>query len=161
MSVKKRNAIRRRMAGVTLVESLVALVVISVGMLGIAGMYLSSLQASRSANMRVQAMNLTTDISDRIRANRRALTNYTVSATGTGTAHDCATATCTPKDIAENDLYVWKQAISTTLPANANGTVVFVDNAAPNPDRYTITVTWREPNSDIDYTNTMNVESEP
>ena len=63
--------------------------------------------------------------------------------------------------MAENDLFVWKRAISAALPANANGRVTFTDNAAPAPDRYTITVTWREPNSDIDYTNTMNVESEP
>ena len=57
---------RRRMRGVSIVEVLVALVIISVGMLGIAGLYLSSLQASRSANLRLQAVNLATDIDDPI-----------------------------------------------------------------------------------------------
>jgi type IV pilus assembly protein PilV len=149
------------MAGVSMAEALVAVVIISVGMLGIAGMYLASLQAGRSANLRMQAMNLTTDLADRIRANRGGLVNYKVAANGTGTSHACETASCTPKDIAENDLYVWKQAISASLPANANGRVTFTDNVAPAPDSYAIVITWREPNSDVDSTNTMIVESEP
>jgi type IV pilus assembly protein PilV len=159
--MKNHTRTHFRDRGVSMVEVLVALVIISVGMLGIAGLYLSSLQAGRSANLRVQAMNLTSDIADRIRANRAGLKNYEVTATGLGKTHDCSKASCTAKDLAENDLYLWKRAISAALPANANGRVAFLDNAAPAPDRYTITVTWREPNSDIDYTNTMNVESEP
>jgi type IV pilus assembly protein PilV len=159
--MKKRNLIHRRMAGVSIVEALVALVIISVGMLGIAGLYLASLQAGRSANLRVQALNLASDLGDRIRANRQGLDNYKAAATDKGTSHDCATNRCSPKEIAENDLFVWKEAISEALPANANGQVKFVDNAAPAPDRYEILVTWREAGSDIDSTFTMSVESEP
>ena len=70
--MKKPFASHRRMAGISMVEALVALVIISVGMLGIAGLYLCSLQAGRSANLRMQAVNLTTDLADRIRANREA-----------------------------------------------------------------------------------------
>ena len=159
--MKKPFRTRRRMAGVSMVEALVAVVIISVGMLGIAGMYLASLQAGRSANLRVQALNLTTDLADRIRANRSGLVNYQVASDGLGKEHDCQTVSCTAKDLAENDLFLWKRAISAALPANANGRVTFTDNAAPAPDRYTIVVTWREPNSDVDATNTMIVESEP
>ena len=127
-------------------------------MLGIAGLYLSSLQAGRSANLRVQAVNLTTDLADRIRANKRGLINYKASSTDTGTTHACSAVTCSPQDIAENDLYVWKQAISAALPANANGSVTFTDNADPDPDRYVILVTWREAGADVDSTYTMTVE---
>ncbi len=149
------------MTGVSMVEALVALVIISVGMLGIAGMYLSSLQAGRSANLRMQALNLSSDLADRIRANRGGLKDYQVAADGVGDEHDCETETCTPKEVAENDLFLWKLAIAAALPANANGRVTFTDNAAPAPDNYAIVITWREPNSDVDYTNTMIVESEP
>ena len=110
--MKKPVRIHRRMAGVSMVEALVALVIISVGMLGIAGMYLSSLQAGRSANLRMQALNLTSDLADRIRANRGGLVNYEVAATGTGEEHECETETCTAAEVAENDLFLWKQAIS-------------------------------------------------
>jgi type IV pilus assembly protein PilV len=150
---------RRRMAGITMIESLVALVVIAVGMLGIAGLYLASLQAGRSANLRIQALNLTTEMADRIRANRNGLANYVAAAGATGTQHDCATVNCTPKDVAENDVYVWKRQISASLPANANGQITFVDVADPDPDRYVILLTWREAGSDVDSTFSMALEA--
>jgi type IV pilus assembly protein PilV len=159
--MKKSTRIHNRMAGVSIVEALVALVVISVGMLGIAGLYLTSLQAGRSANLRVQALNLASDLADRIRANRQGLDKYKAAAKDTGKSHDCATDRCTPAEVAENDLYVWKRAISEALPANANGQVTYVDNAAPDPDRYEILVTWREAGADVDSTFKMSVESEP
>jgi len=155
----KNHIHRRRMAGITMIESLVALVVISVGMLGIAGLYLASLQAGRSANLRIQALNLTSEMADRIRANRNGLGNYVATAAATGTQHDCTTVNCTPKDVAENDLYVWKLAITAALPANANGQIQFVDVADPNPDRYVILLTWREAGSDVDSTFSTSVEA--
>src|SRR5688500_6381111 len=127
MPMKNHTRIRSRMSGVTMVEALVALVIISVGMLGIAGLYLSSLQAGRSANLRMQAVNLATDMADHIRANKKGLSFYKAIATDKGTVHDCATATCSPKDMAENDIYIWKLAISAALPANANGTLTYTD----------------------------------
>lgn len=159
--MKRNTRIHRRMTGVSIVEALVALVIISVGMLGIAGLYLTSLQAGRSANLRVQALNLTSDLADRIRSNRLGMDEYEAAADDTGTSHDCATERCTPADVAENDLYLWKQAITEALPVGANGTVDFIDNAAPAPDRYEIRVTWREAGSDADSTFSMSVESEP
>jgi type IV pilus assembly protein PilV len=138
-----------------MVEALVALVVISVGMLGIAGLYLSSLQAGRSANIRVQALNLASDLGDRIRANRQAKVAYTMAAGGTGVPHSCLTPTaCTPVFVAENDLFVWANAVKAALPVGATGAVTYTDTIdladpkQPHYDRYTIVITWREPGSD-------------
>ena len=58
--------------GFTIVEALVALVVLAVGMLGIASLYVTTLRASGSAMSRMQAINLASDLGDRIRANRTA-----------------------------------------------------------------------------------------
>ena len=151
------------MRGVSIVEVLVALVIISVGMLGIAGLYLSSLQASRSANLRVLAVNLATDMADHVRANKRGLPNYKATSAQTGTSHDCSTVACSPKDLAENDIYVWKRAISAVLPANANGTLTYTDVAVvdpkrPPPDICEIQITWREAGSDVDSTYKTTVE---
>jgi len=52
------------------VEVLVALIVLSIGMLGIAALYLEGLRATRDALVRTQAVALTADMADRIRANR-------------------------------------------------------------------------------------------
>ena len=139
-----------RMAGISMVESLVALVVISVGMLGIAGLYLSSMQAQRSANLRMQAINLVSDMSDHIRANKRGRTFYVAAATDKGESKKCSEVTCTPEDIAKNDIYTWKRAISEALPANANGQLTFTE--AGTPDIVTVLVVWREPGADVDST---------
>jgi len=164
--MKKPIRIHDRMAGVSMVEALVALVIISVGMLGIAGLYLSSLQAGRSANLRMQAVNLATDMADHIRANKVGLANYKALAADKGTSHDCVTASCSPKDMAENDIYVWKREISAALPANANGTLTYTDVATVDPtkvppDRCEVLITWREAGSDVDSTYKTTVEMQP
>jgi type IV pilus assembly protein PilV len=153
--MKNRNSMPRRrfMTGITMVESLVALVVISVGMLGIAGLYLSSLKAGRTANLRVQAINLTADMADRIRANKRAQDAYgSAQYDGEPAAHDCTTVTCTPEQMAENDLNIWFEAMDESLRnLGAEGTVVFTAGTAPDPNGYLITVTWREAGEDAPY----------
>lgn len=65
-----------RSTGFSIVEALVALVVLSIGMLGIAALYVESLRAGRSAIYRTQAVNLASDMADRIRANRNARASY-------------------------------------------------------------------------------------
>src|SRR5262245_38010786 len=94
--------------GISIVEALVALVVIAVGMLGIAGLYLSSLQSSRSAKLRTYAVELAGSIADRIRANRDAADAYSTEAYGGAPAeHDCETERCSPEALAEDDLAKW------------------------------------------------------
>lgn len=149
-----------RQRGISMVESLVALVVIAVGMLGIAGLYLSSLQASRSAKLRSHAVELASSIADRIRANRDAATAYATDTYGGAPAeHDCETARCTPNELAEDDLARWLVDIRATLPGAeaVTGTVTVTDRADPESDNYVINVSWREANSDIDYTYTVSM----
>ena len=94
MRIRRAGGVRSRMAGISMVESLVALVIISVGMLGIAGLYLASLKAGRTANLRVQAVNLVSDMADRIRANKRGEAAYeSASYGGNPEAIDCETVT--------------------------------------------------------------------
>ena len=159
MNKQIRKHAHARAAGISMVESLVALVVISVGMLGIAGLYMSSLQAGRSANLRVQAVNLASDMSDRIRANKDGLVAYNMAAGGTGISHICTTLTaCTPAAVAENDLFVWSNAVKAALPVGATGAVTFLDNPNKEPDMYTITVRWREAGADVDYSYAMSFQ---
>jgi type IV pilus assembly protein PilV len=145
-----------RMSGISMVEALVALVIISVGMLGIAGLYLTSLQAGRSAALRVQAINLASDMADRVRANKRGRSFYQATATDKGESKDCKTKTCTTEDIAKNDIYIWKRAISEALPANANGQLTFTESG--EPDVVEVKVVWREAGTDVDSTYKAMVE---
>jgi type IV pilus assembly protein PilV len=147
-----------RQHGISIVESLVALVVLSVGMLGIASLYIASLKADRSALVRTQAVNLAIDIADRIRSNRAGKDDY-ATAGFTGTATSCVGTTCTAAEIAKDDLKLWQGNIKTYLPNGATGTVVYAAAASKtDPNRYTITVEWPEQGSTEKSKTTMVVE---
>ena len=135
-----------KQAGFSLVEVLIALIIMSVGMLGIAGLYVQSLQAGRTSMFRHQAVALAGDVADRIRANPTAGDHYT----GAGISHDCVAAgvNCSAAEMAEFDVFQWKQQAGNTLPGSAatgggDVTVQFEPDAVP--PLYTITVSWAEP----------------
>lgn len=143
--------------GVSLVEVLVALVVLSVGMLGIAAMFVESVRNSRTALLRTQAINLVGDMADRIRANASARGAYDLArGAATPAAHDCAPsrtsvgANCTIGDLAEDDLARWTESVNGALPASGGDAplreVLYLAPANPGePERYSITVSWKEP----------------
>jgi type IV pilus assembly protein PilV len=124
------------------VEVLVALVVMSVGMLGIAALYLEGLRAGRTALYRTTAINLAADMADRIRANRNAGAAY--AGTGPGADGDCVNgaADCTAEELAADDWLDWNNTLTAQLPEGASGEVL-VEPTAPAAT-YTITVAWPE-----------------
>lgn len=147
---RQKMKAKRCQAGVSLVEVLVALVVLSVGMLGIAALYVESLRAGRSALTRSQAVVLAADIGDRIRANTAGQANYTKTADAQGALNAACVeggAGCAPATMAAHDIAVWHRAVDsrvgspTALPGG-RGTVV-VDTTT-TPTTYTITVSWSE-----------------
>jgi len=100
-------------AGFTLIESLVALLVLSIGLLGVAAMQLASLQANNGAFQRTQATFLAQDIADRMRANRTA---------AIAGDYDFALGDAAPADtdtVAEQDIVAWKVRLAATLPQGA------------------------------------------
>jgi type IV pilus assembly protein PilV len=104
----------RNIQGFSLVEVLVALLVLSVGLLGMAGLQGYSLSSSYDAHLRTQATALTQDIIGRMRANRDMATsnNYQTSlAEIPELSHNCNESTCTPAQLANFDLIEWKCAL--------------------------------------------------
>jgi type IV pilus assembly protein PilV len=135
------HIIQHAQRGFGLVESLVALVVISVGMIGIAALYGQGLRASTMALDRTRAVNLAADMADRIRSNRRGEAGYNTAAAfdrgcGPGGGNDC-----TPVQMANHDVFLWRAQVATTLPGPGVGLVAF---APGSPPTYTITVNWQE-----------------
>lgn len=105
--------------GFTLIEVMLALVIFSIGLLGLASLQGNSLQQSHNAYSRTQAMYLAYDILDRMRANRSEATSYDIG-TGTvgapGTTCILTTDTCSKSSIRLADRYLWKEDLKTTLP---------------------------------------------
>lgn len=141
--------------GVGIVEVLVALVILSVGLLGTATLYVTSLQAKTTAQSRMQAVNLAADIADRIRANRDAGDDYEIATTDTAatpSVNCIQTSTtpavnCTPTQLAVADLFQWSDAVDTTLPGNSTRSIVVTDATATTPTIYDIALTWEEPSA--------------
>ncbi len=105
-----------RSAGFTLIEALVALIVLSVGLLGVAGLQLAGLRYTSSAASRTQASYLVNDMMDRMRANVKSARNgdYNVGYGGviSGTS------------VAATDVTAWLAEIALVLPAGKGKIVV-------------------------------------
>ena len=142
----------RTVQGFTLIEVLIALVIVSIGMLGIAGLYVHSMQAGRTSLFRHNAVTLAGDVADRIRANTQAVAAY-VAAGGNNNCVDGG-VDCSPAEMAANDIWLWDQQAANSLP---NGTVNIVVNNAIVPPTYQITVTWTEPGETLSYSVTIPV----
>jgi len=128
--------------GFTLIEVMVALVVLSVGLLGMGKLLLWSAHSNDSAYLRGQATELAYEILDNMRANRAQAvvqaydTPYASSGTNPGNGV-CVTAPCAAATLAGYDIYAWKQRLAQALPSG-QGQIV----TAGTPTTATITVQW-------------------
>jgi len=120
--------------GFSLVEVLVTLVVLSVGLLGIAGMMASTVRNNHSAYQRSQASWLAYDMLDRVRANREAAlapsNNFNIA---------LGTVTATATGVVGSEINAWKGRLAAALPAG-DGSVAVV--AATR--RVTVVVRWND-----------------
>lgn len=137
------SAARRPERGFTLIEALVALLVLSVGLIGVAALHGQGLNASRTAFYRTQAVNLSADMADRIRLNRTAGTAYENAPADRNCDPNTggAPADCSSVELAEHDLFVWGDLVAELLP-DGDGSVSVDDTTTPTT--YTITITWTE-----------------
>lgn len=116
--------------GFTLLEVLVALLVFSVGVIGIAGLQLLGVSNSRDAYFRTQAVMLSYDIADRMRANQDGVGDGEYDDVTGALNNACrTTAGCTPAQMAADDVALWRQSIADFLPGG-EGTVCI--DSTPN-----------------------------
>lgn len=125
------KSVTRHQEGATLIEVLIAIVVLSIGLLGLAGLQVTSVQSNHSAYQRSQATLLAYDLADRMRANRtEALTNAYLVDFPTPSSSNAVTGTQAAKDKAE-----WLNNLARSLP-NGTGKVEKTGNLV------TIQVRW-------------------
>lgn len=128
---------RKRSAGLTLVEILITLLVMSIGLLGVAGLHSLSLRNNYDALMRSHASALASDIADRMRANRAAAIQggeYDTAAVLGSTPTIVADSTQAAIDVSE-----WKETLDAQLP-EGDGSIDIVDATGI----VTIKVQWGE-----------------
>lgn len=112
-----------RQDGFTLIEVLVAVLIVAVGILGVAGMQVVSLQQNRNALLRDQALQSGNDILDRMRVN--PLSDYAPVDIDDAPASNanCLDNNCDRNEMAEFDIAQWKCGLN---PIDPNGEVYAV-----------------------------------
>lgn len=116
--------------GFTLVEVLVAVLVLAIGLLGLAGLQATTMRFNHSAYMRSQATNLAYDIADRMRVNRLQAAKGKYDREIPDQPSVCTTPTLTG-DLANQDIQEWFNALACTLPSgkgsiSRNGNIVTI-----------------------------------
>lgn len=122
LSIAKRNAspARRISQGVTMLEVLVAILILVIGLLGAASLQSKTQIAEIEAYQRAQAIVLLQSMVDRINANRKVADDYaTASPVGVGSTLNCAA----PATTAEKDLCDWDASLRGASETKSGGTV--------------------------------------
>ena len=131
-----------RTDGFSLLESLIALVVFSIGFLALTLLMHTSLQNTNSAFYRSVATEQAYDMADRIRANRGAAGATVVSYLGVEDDANpgCIVLNCTATQLAQYDGWDWNQTNARELPSGGGSIVPNAANPATGPVR--VTVSW-------------------
>jgi type IV pilus assembly protein PilV len=132
-----RQQAARGQGGFSLIEVLVALLVLAVGLLGVLVMQARGLQLNQTGYMQSQAMFMAEDMLERIRSNQSASADYAIAIgdDADDSAGDCDTtaSACSDAEMAASDLLQWKTQLSAALP-QGDGSVVIgaaVGNLVP------------------------------
>ena len=139
---------RGRQAGVSLIEVLVAILIISIGVLGYAGLQLRALNSTEHAHYMTQATALAQDVVERVAANPQQFATYAnpdnwdqtlMGETLPSNWNAClgTGADCTPAQMAESDILQARWFASQMLP---NGTVL--GEECEDSMAFCITVAW-------------------
>jgi type IV pilus assembly protein PilV len=140
--------------GAALIEALVALLVLSVGLLGMVGLQTASVRYEQSSWARSAVATQISDIADRIRANPGATdtaylrtqsfederTEINTDSSTFNVNPDCASANCTPAELAAYDMAKWRSAINASIPQ----AVGFVSGSRATA--YSVTIAWLDKN---------------
>jgi len=133
-------------AGFTLMEILIALLVVSVALMGVASLQMRGQQINHVAYLRTQATFLASDMMDRMRLNKENAAQYvggftSVGPGGDGPDYSCDGdgKSCSSTDIANYDLNNWLNQVRETLP-KGEVKIELIDNAN---QEYEITLRWK------------------
>ena len=132
------------MAGFTLIEVLIALLILAIGVLGVAALQFKGLRYSHDANIRSQINFLAWDLADRMRLNRANAAAYTDADLNPYTSTGDRDVDCDNSVVdAETDMACWHDLVDMTLPAGSTATV-----EGPNNTVYTVRLSWTDREND-------------
>jgi len=135
--------------GVSMIEVLVALLILTIGLLGVAGIQTQMQTAQLEAYQRSQAIVLMQDMIDRINANRKNAANYVTGSTPLGTSNTTACTTTTTT--AQKDMCAWSELLVGASEVSSGSKVGAMNEArgcitlpvATMPRQVIVSVVWQ------------------
>lgn len=134
--------------GFTLLEVLITVVIVALGLLGLGALHVRAMRDTSSAYLRSEAIALTQDMADRIRANplsanayQMDLTQFNTNKAAAVTAAACLTNACSTAALAAADLAQWSIAVANRLPSGQGKIDITTTSGVST---WTITVYWDE-----------------
>ncbi len=156
---------RRTQRGVSLIEVLVSVLILAIGLVGVAGLQAFALKNNQSAQTRSQASALAYDLADRMRGNVAAAIAGMYNPATAAELSACRTASgCTLGEMAQDEMQRWLNDVEDILPLGAGW--VCIDSTpndgtgAGNPEcdgigtRFTVKIWW-----DDDHDGEISVEA--
>lgn len=143
---RKATVSASRQRGMSLIESLVAVLVLALGIMGLAGVQARMLAENRTTNARAVAVGLIDDLSNRMLLNRNAVAagNYDsgfLAGAAIGVAGtDCSAAACTGAQLATWDLIAWRTTMRSLLGPGSDSAVF--RPVATDPTQVGIMIAW-------------------
>lgn len=145
-----------------MIEMLVAIVIFSIGMIGVALMQLRGMSYTKDAGSRTQATILARAMADRMRATMQEAIRTPVVGNvdpmeqveyvypGGALPIQCLSA-CTLQQAANNDVYWAQQQIAQKLPPPSTGQVITITRGDAPSQMHTVQIRWAEPDGDQTY----------
>jgi len=145
--MKKHSVKIQQQSGFTLLEILVTVIILAIGLLGVASLQSTSIKLSYDAYLRSQASLLSYDLMDRVRSNPDETYKFD-SITGTkpgGSPVECITTqkSCTPSEIAEADMAAWHEEASSIF-ADGKFSLLETDTSTSTIKHYEIRINWQD-----------------
>lgn len=134
------HSTRKTQRGFSMIEVLVTMLIVSLALLGTSGLLTYAMRMNQGGQFRTQAVLLSSDLAERMEANRvTALAGgYDVAAPSADV--DCAADYCSGEDLATSDLFKWQQAVAAALPQGQAAPPVHTTSGSAHT--YTIRISW-------------------
>lgn len=153
--LSSRGSLARRQHGFSLLEVLIALLVLSIGLLGLAGLQTFSLKFNHQSYERTQATMLINEMIDRMRANPTAVFAGSFDNVISGdpytayASYGSCPASCSAQELANYDIYSWKKRMQEAgMLAGGEGGI----SVDPATGLVTLTVQWNEDDNTLQQT---------
>jgi type IV pilus assembly protein PilV len=143
---------KHKQIGATLIEIMIAIIVMAIGLLGLASLQTNAMRFQKSSSQRSEATQAAADLGDRMRSNWDLATSiisytfqeeYNISSVANHTPpNNCKATTCESPQIAANDIQEWLRDLQRRL---VGGTGIVVPVLGTTYPTFIITVMWKEP----------------